>query len=522
MSAHAPRTLPVGGIDGEYPLLSPTLDQADLDGLIDESIDHLLQQGHGIAFKEVGPLSPPGVMLRANAAVVLRDCHSLELATPEATCATRIAASLIGLERLSIEALRAALGRRNLPPNAIQIIRGVTDFADHFWGHHVSIGAWHLNPLEAAPMLEAALVTSIYAGAGWMTGPIGWAFRQKGPAIATRVSVDAREHPLMDAKNQTLAREPWTRVQISSSDAPRSDRTLIMKIRVFTLLIHAFENGALCGYAHALEDPLDALRRMDADPTFNTRLRLASGREATPLEIQRHYQRFSERYAQRVGLPWLVKTAELWGRDLARLETGPDELGREHDPFIKWKYLNGLLSREVSGDAPFLRDGWPHICRIMHGLPSDLRTRRNLRGDEGYFRDVLPAAAFETLRDGLGRAGIAWRSFPEIARLWQTVRALDLSYHSLTSDSLYDRLVRSGQIEPPIISDSQIHEALSHPPSDTRAKARAAAIEAVADDPDAFATWDCVAGREGKRDFPDPLDNGVAAPCGADTEDLPF
>src|SRR5918998_1472784 len=167
-----------------------------------------------------------------------------------------------------------------------------------------------------------------------------------------------------------------------------------------------------------LDNPIRAIREISHDLTGRRTVRLAGGREASALDIQREYHaRAVDHVAARgSALPdrTITRVLELWGRTLDAVESANLSL---IDREIDWAIKHRLVER----------------YRLRHGL--DLASAR--------------------------------------------VAQLDLAYHDIRRGrGLFDLLQRKGMVER-VTDDGEIEAAKDTPPQTTRAKLRGDFIAAA-------------------------------------------
>ncbi|WP_338892308.1 depupylase/deamidase Dop [Rhodococcus sovatensis] len=176
-----------------------------------------------------------------------------------------------------------------------------------------------------------------------------------------------------------------------------------------------------------LARPVTAVHQISHDPTLRQAVALADGRELTALALQRIYH-------QRVA-----KFVASEGKDDPRVA----------DILDKWAMVLDLLERDPMECANLL--DWPAKLRLLEG-----------------FRQ----------REGLG-----W-SAPRL-------HLVDLQYSDVRLDKgLYNRLVARGSMER-LVTEQQVLDAVSTPPSDTRAYFRGEVLRKFGADI-AAASWDSV------------------------------
>lgn len=176
-----------------------------------------------------------------------------------------------------------------------------------------------------------------------------------------------------------------------------------------------------------LARPVTAVHQISHDPTLRQAVALADGRELTALALQRIYH-------QRVA-----KFVASEGNDDPRVA----------DILDKWAMVLDLLERDPMECADLL--DWPAKLRLLEG-----------------FRQ----------REGLG-----W-SAPRL-------HLVDLQYSDVRLDKgLYNRLVARGSMKR-LVTEQQVLDAISTPPSDTRAYFRGEVLRKFGADI-AAASWDSV------------------------------
>jgi proteasome accessory factor A len=91
-----------------------------------------------------------------------------------------------------------------------------------------------------------------------------------------------------------------------------------------------------------LENPIRAIREVSHDMTGRRKVRLANGREASSLEIQKEYCSKARDFVDRRGIqdPNVLRVLELWERTLRAVETGDlDLVSREIDWVTKYQLI---------------------------------------------------------------------------------------------------------------------------------------------------------------------------------------
>jgi proteasome accessory factor A len=123
-----------------------------------------------------------------------------------------------------------------------------------------------------------------------------------------------------------------------------------------------------------LENPIRAIREVSHDITGSRKVRLASGREASALEIQEEYYSkavdFCERRGIRSGV--IEQVLELWGRTLESIGSGDlDKIGTEIDWVMKYQLIERYRARDN------LTMSHPRIAQIDLAY-HDIHRRRGL------------------------------------------------------------------------------------------------------------------------------------------------
>ena len=176
-----------------------------------------------------------------------------------------------------------------------------------------------------------------------------------------------------------------------------------------------------------LARPVTAVHHISHDPTLRKTVALADGRELTGLALQRIY---------------LERVSKFLDREA-------DRDPRADDIVAKWAMVLDLLERDPMECANIL--DWPAKLRLLEG-----------------FRN---------------REGLAW-SAPRL-------HLVDLQYSDVRLDKgLYNRLVARGSMER-LVTEQQVLDAVTNPPTDTRAYFRGECLRRFGADI-AAASWDSV------------------------------
>jgi proteasome accessory factor A len=296
----------------------------------------------------------------------------------------------------------------------IYLFKNNTDSAGNSYGCHENyLVGRHGEFSRLADVLIPFLVTrQIICGAGKvLQTPRGavYCVSQRAEHIWEGVSsATTRSRPIINTRDEPHAdAERFRRLHVIVGDSNMSETTALLKIGTTDLVLRMIEAGVVMRDL-TLENPIRGIREVSHDMTGRRRVKLANGREASALEIQREYHAKARDFVTRRGSePVTERVLELWDRTLSAVETGDLSLvSREIDWVIKYQ----LIER----------------YRAKHDLPL---------------------------------------SSPRVAQI-------DLAYHDVNRNrGLYYLLERRGAVQR-ATRDIAIFEAKSVPPQTTRARLR--------------------------------------------------
>ena len=221
-------------------------------------------------------------------------------------------------------------------------------------------------------------------------------------------SATTRSRPIINTRDEPQAdAEGFRRLHVMAGDSNMSETAMLLKVGATDLVLRMIEAGAIMRDL-TLDNAIRAIREVSHDMTGRSRVRLASGRELSALDIQYEYLNRAKDFTEKNGAdPVSKRVLDMWERALGAIETGNlDLIAREVD----WVTKYHLIER----------------YRARHDLPL---------------------------------------SSPRVAQL-------DLAYHDVhRGRGLYYLLQRAGAVER-AARDIDIFEAKSVPPQTTRAKLR--------------------------------------------------
>ncbi|MFJ9850888.1 Pup--protein ligase [Streptomyces sp. NPDC101150] len=357
------------------------------------------------------------VFLRNGARLYLDVGSHPEYATPECDNVTELVTHDKAGERI-LEGLLVDAERRLHEEGIagdVYLFKNNTDSAGNSYGCHENyLVARHGEFSRLADILIPFLVTrQLLCGAGKvLQTPRGavYCVSQRAEHIWEGVSsATTRSRPIINTRDEPHAdAERYRRLHVIVGDSNMSETTMLLKVGATDLVLRMIEAGTVMRDL-TLENPIRAIREVSHDITGQRKVRLASGREASALEVQQEYYEkavdFCERRGIRTGT--VEQVLELWGRTLEAIRD--QELDR--------------IATEID---------WV----MKHQLIERYRTKNNIT-----------------------------MSHPRVAQI-------DLAYHDIhRRRGLYYLLERKGQAAR-ICNDLKIFEGKSVPPQTTRARLR--------------------------------------------------
>jgi proteasome accessory factor A len=303
----------------------------------------------------------------------------------------------------------------------IFLFKNNTDSAGNSYGCHENYLVARAGEFSRiADVLLPFLVTrQLICGAGKvLQTPRGavYCLSQRAEHIWEGVSsATTRSRPIINTRDEPHAdAERYRRLHVIVGDSNMSEVTTLLKVGAANLVLEMVEEG-VAFRDFTLDNPIRAIREISHDITGRRGVRLAGGREASALDIQReYYLRAVDHVARRGSDPLTDRVMELWDRALSAVE----------------RQDLGLIDREID---------WA----IKHRLVERYRAKHRL--------DL---------------------SNPRIAQL-------DLTYHDIRRGrGLFDLLQRKALVDR-VTDDGEIEAAKDTPPATTRAKLRGDFIAAA-------------------------------------------
>jgi proteasome accessory factor A len=310
----------------------------------------------------------------------------------------------------------------------IFLFKNNTDSAGNSYGCHENYLVGRAGEFSRiADVLLPFLVTrQLICGAGKvLQTPRGavYCLSQRAEHIWEGVSsATTRSRPIINTRDEPHAdAERYRRLHVIVGDSNMSEVTTLLKVGTANLVLEMIEEG-VAFRDFTLDNPIRAIREISHDLTGRRGVRLAGGREASALDIQReYYARAADHVAQRGSDPLTDRVMELWDRTLNAVEQQDLSLiDREIDWAIKHRLIERYRAKhrmDLSNARIAQLDLAYHDIRRGRGL-FDLLQRKALVDrvtDDGEIeaaKDTPPATTRAKLRgDFIAAAQAAGRDF---------------------------------------------------------------------------------------------------------------
>jgi len=251
---------------------------------------------------------------------------------------------LIGAEqRLRDEGIRGT----------IYLFKNNTDSAGNSYGCHENYLTSRSDEIEKySEVLIPFLVTrQIFTGAGKVLqtarGPI-YSIAQRAEHIWEGLSsATTRSRPIINTRDEPHAdAEKYRRLHVIVGDSNMSEYTNFVKVGSTACLLKMMEDESCVLRDLTLENQTRAIREISHDITCRRKIRLASGRELSALDIQREILDKALRYADTGRFDALeMKALEMWEHCISTIENDPLKLNREVDWVIKYHLVEAFRTR---------------------------------------------------------------------------------------------------------------------------------------------------------------------------------
>jgi len=342
------------------------------------------------------------VFLRNGARLYLDVGSHPEYATPECDSVVSLVTHDKAGERILEGLLIDAEKRLNDEGIAgdIYLFKNNTDSAGNSYGCHENfLVARHGEFSRMADVLIPFLVTrQLICGAGKvLQTPRGAVFclSQRAEHIWEGVSsATTRSRPIINTRDEPHAdAERYRRLHVIVGDSNMNECTTLLKVGSADLVLRMMEQGQSFRDL-TLENPIRAIREISHDLTGTRQVKLANGRQASALEIQREYFEKAQAFVASAGSDEITdRVLDLWGRTLKSIETNDLTL---IDREIDWATKYQLIERyRAKFDLPLSSPRIAQIDLTYHDIRRDRGLFYLLQGKSAVHRITNDLAVFE-------------------------------------------------------------------------------------------------------------------------------
>ena len=246
------------------------------------------------------------------------------------------------------------------------LFKNNTDSAGNSYGCHENYLTSRRDDFAhyAQVLIPFFVTRQIYSGAGKVLQTARGAvfcLSQRAEHIWEGVSsATTRSRPIINTRDEPHAdAERFRRLHVIVGDSNMSEYATYLKVGATSILLKMLEDPGVVLRDMTLEDPIRAIREISHDVTCRRKVRLANGREASALDIQREYLSRAIRYADQRGLPEMEERAlGMWRHCIETIEKDPLLLDRECDWVIKHRMVEAYRARH---DLPL---GHPRVALL--------------------------------------------------------------------------------------------------------------------------------------------------------------
>ncbi|MEU3270392.1 Pup--protein ligase [Saccharomonospora sp. NPDC006951] len=285
----------------------------------------------------------------------------------------------------------------------IFLFKNNTDSAGNSYGCHENYLVTRAGEFSRiADVLLPFLVTrQLICGAGKvLQTPRGavYCLSQRAEHIWEGVSsATTRSRPIINTRDEPHAdAERYRRLHVIVGDSNMAEPTTLLKVGAAHLVLEMIEQGVQFR-DFTLDNPIRAIREISHDLTGRRQVRLAGGREASALEIQREYHaRAVQHVAEGGPNPTAERVIELWGRALDAVE---QQDFSKIDTEVDWAIKHRLVERYRAKHDLDLSD--PRVAQLDLAY-HDIRRGRgvfDLLQRKGLVRRVTDDGEIELAKD---------------------------------------------------------------------------------------------------------------------------
>ena len=379
------------------------------------------------------------------------------------------------------------------------ILKGNVDYtARTSWGCHES----YLHRPIAQGVLARQIIPHlasrlIYSGAGgfdcfspgidFMVSP-----RVAHLNSAITGSSTSEGRGIFNTRNEPLCGNGYSRLHVLCGESLCGETGAWLKVSTTALVVALIEAGKQPGTAVEFRDPLAAMRTFATDPSCSRAVALVNDREATAIEVQRHFLEQAEAHAGAVFMPpWAGEVCRQWRAMLDRL-SAPHSLARTLDWAIKFAlFQNHARRRNTTLEA--LAKWSPILAKLAATIGQTDDGPRPLTAALVLAPKGPAVELRKSLAPMLRERGLEWGGLESVLALRLELFEIDTRYGLLGEGGLFASLDRSGVLEHRFAGVDNIPHALENPPAIGRAAIRGACIRRVSGQKGKFAAeWDGV------------------------------
>ena len=219
----------------------------------------------------------------------------------------------------------------------IYLFKNNTDSAGNSYGCHENYLTARTDDVERYPeVLIPFLVTrQIFTGAGKVLqtsrGPIFTIAQRAEHIWESQSSATTRSRPIINTRDEPHAdAEKYRRLHVIVGDSNMSEYTNYLKLGSTACVLRMMEESPNILRDYTLENATRAIREISQDITCKRKIRLASGRELSALDIQRELLDKALMFSDTNGYaPLEMKALEMWEHCVSTIENDPLKLNRE-------------------------------------------------------------------------------------------------------------------------------------------------------------------------------------------------